>query len=404
MLRTGFWESRRSTGLQPARHVRRAAPSGASRNRRRRFGQSGAATADRQTGRLPSSSKRVPAVSEAGERQHQGDSLRIPTLVALVVALSPLGESAQRLDVPACTRAMATCERWIAHAGGKGRSMAYATHSLDEPNAAVSRALIMVHGGERDANRYYETAVAAAFLAGVLNTTVVVAPRYPADDDARAVDEVLWSAGGQDTWRGGGRSPMNPSLTSFDVMDDIVTRLATKKNFPNLTTIVVAGHSAGGQFVNRYAMANKVHDAHVVRLSYVVASPRATRGRSRSALLLRAMPTPRRRNGQRWVRTAIKCARTTRLVHSIPPRRRTSTAGRPAWRIEWAIRGPASDPARTRATLPEPPGMRTARGGACDYSMAPRSLSSVTVLLSRGPPNSNAYPKAVHATISPGRS
>ena len=135
--------------------------------------------------------------------------------------------------------------------------MAYATHSLDEANATVSRALIMVHGGERDANQSYETAVAAAFLAGVLNTTVVVAPRYPADDDARAVDEVLWSSGGQDTWRGGGRSPMTPSLTSFDVMDDVVTRLASKKNFPNLTTIVVAGHSAGGQFVNRYAMATR---------------------------------------------------------------------------------------------------------------------------------------------------
>ena len=50
------------------------------------------------------------------------------------------------------------------------------------------------------------------------------------------------------------------------------------------------------------------------------------------------------------------------------------------------------------------PGMPTRRGGACDYSMAPRSLSSVTVLLSRGPPNSSAYPKAVHSTISPGRS
>ena len=37
-------------------------------------------------------------------------------------------------------------------------------------------------------------------------------------------------------------------------------KLADKKTFPNLTKIVVAGHSAGGQFATRYEMANKVHD------------------------------------------------------------------------------------------------------------------------------------------------
>jgi len=38
------------------------------------------------------------------------------------------------------------------------------------------------------------------------------------------------------------------------------------------------------------------------------------------------------------------------------------------------------------------------------YSTAPRSRSRVTVLLRLAPPNSSAYPNAVHSTISPGRS
>src|SRR6266404_5457031 len=38
------------------------------------------------------------------------------------------------------------------------------------------------------------------------------------------------------------------------------------------------------------------------------------------------------------------------------------------------------------------------------YSTAPCSRSSVTVLLWFAPPNSSAYPKGVHSTISPGRS
>jgi hypothetical protein len=38
------------------------------------------------------------------------------------------------------------------------------------------------------------------------------------------------------------------------------------------------------------------------------------------------------------------------------------------------------------------------------YSTAPCSRSSVTVLLWPAPPNSSTYPKAVHSTVSPGRS
>jgi pimeloyl-ACP methyl ester carboxylesterase len=56
-------------------------------------------------------------------------------------------------------------------------------------------------------------------------------------------------------------------------MDEILRKLANKKNFPNLTHIVVAGHSAGGQYVTRYEMSNKVHGTLDVAISYVVANP-----------------------------------------------------------------------------------------------------------------------------------
>lgn len=52
-------------------------------------------------------------------------------------------------------------------------------------------------------------------------------------------------------------------------------------------------------------------------------------------------------------------------------------------------------------------GSRALRGPpaiSSSYSTAPHSLSSVMVLLWLSPPNSSAYPKGVHSTISPGRS
>lgn len=151
--------------------------------------------------------------------------------------------------------------------------MVYSTYALDKQNKSVTRALIMVHGADRNADHYFETAAAAGFLAGALGNTIIIAPRFAAGHDTVAAKEVVWPARG-DSWRSGGMSPTNPSLSSFDFADEILRELADKKNFPNLTHIVVTGHSAGGQFANRYEMSNKVHGKlGGVTVSYAVANP-----------------------------------------------------------------------------------------------------------------------------------
>lgn len=151
--------------------------------------------------------------------------------------------------------------------------MVYASYPLDAPNAAITRALVMVHGAGRNADHYFETSTAAGFLAGALENTIIIAPRFAAGTDKVAENEVLWPERGEN-WRSGGALSTNATYGSFDLVDDILKSLANKKNFPNLTKIVVAGHSAGGQFATRYEMANKVHGKlGGVALTYVVANP-----------------------------------------------------------------------------------------------------------------------------------
>jgi len=169
-----------------------------------------------------------------------------------------------------------TCTEWVTFNGGPWRSLIYRTYALDTPNPQVTRALVMVHGAGRDADNYFRTALAAAFLAGALDDTIVVAPRFASNAagcrDTLAPNEVSWSCNG-DSWRSGGTSTSNDKLTSYDFTDQILRKLAGKENFPNLKAIVVAGHSAGGQYVNRYEMANQVHDSLGVPITYVVSNP-----------------------------------------------------------------------------------------------------------------------------------
>jgi pimeloyl-ACP methyl ester carboxylesterase len=172
----------------------------------------------------------------------------------------------------ACTTSTAECTEWVTLGTGPARSMIYASHPLEKRNDRIRRALIMVHGTNRNADHYFATAMAAAFLAAAIDDAVVIAPHLIACADKPEVNEVVWSCSG-DSWRSGGASTSHPDLNSFDFADQILRKLANKNVFPNMQAIVVAGHSAGGQFVTRYEMSNRVHETLGVPVSYVVANP-----------------------------------------------------------------------------------------------------------------------------------
>jgi hypothetical protein len=176
----------------------------------------------------------------------------------------------------ACT-GTTDCTEWIRYGSGPARSLIYRTYPLETRNENIRRAFILVHGASRDADNYFRTAVAAAFLGGALDDTLVIAPRFASSSgggcaDSLAPNEVNWPCGG-DSWRSGGVSTTYKELNSYDFADEILRKLARKEVFPNLRSIVVAGHSAGGQFVTRYEMSNKLHDSLGVRIAYVVANP-----------------------------------------------------------------------------------------------------------------------------------
>lgn len=191
---------------------------------------------------------------------------------AVLSALSGAQRAGQAAAPPACTVSTSTCTEWVTLRGGPARSRIFRSYSLDAPNDRIRRALIMVHGTNRNADHYFATAMAAAFLAGALDDTVVIAPHIIACADKPESNEVLWSCNG-DSWRSGGMAANNPELSSFDLVDEILRKLARTATFPNMKAIVVAGHSAGGQYVTRYEMANRVHDTLGVPVTYVVANP-----------------------------------------------------------------------------------------------------------------------------------
>jgi hypothetical protein len=137
--------------------------------------------------------------------------------------------------------------------------------------------MIIVHGGRLNADKYFETGQKiVASLKISKNRMMVLAPRFPVGINPGEKGLLLWD----EKWRGGGQSlsaGLNnglPTISSFEVLDKL-TDVITKHN-SNIRRIIILGHSAGGQFVLRYAAMNNRHEileGKGVFIHYVVANP-----------------------------------------------------------------------------------------------------------------------------------
>jgi pimeloyl-ACP methyl ester carboxylesterase len=130
----------------------------------------------------------------------------------------------------------------------------------------------------RDADRYWSDAQATFKEAGdAAQGTLLVVPQFLADQDLPAhglpSSMLHWEA---DSWAGGAPADGPEPLSAFDAIDAILAHLADRGLFPNLQRVVVAGHSAGGQVVQRYAVLGRGEEilaSHGVHVRYVVANP-----------------------------------------------------------------------------------------------------------------------------------
>ncbi len=151
----------------------------------------------------------------------------------------------------------------------------FSTHLLSLAHPGVIRALVVVHGNLRDADRYFETGVAVAAAGRLSGVAVVVAPHFQTAADGPATDESFWSNGG---WKRGHLSSPEgprPRVSSYEALDSVIAALTDPNRFPGMKHVVVAGHSAGGQVVHRLAATSSAqeHAPSGVTFRYVVTNP-----------------------------------------------------------------------------------------------------------------------------------
>lgn len=159
----------------------------------------------------------------------------------------------------------------------------FSNFSVDLSRNDIAHAVIVLHGTERNASEYYDNIISAAFSRpSFSDSTIIVSPQFLIEEDIvfHRLDKehLYWTDGG---WTSGSNSrnePSNPRparIPSYAVLDTLMMKLS--RSFPNLSTIVFAGHSAGGQVVNRYSATSAVPEIlcekYSISTKFIVANP-----------------------------------------------------------------------------------------------------------------------------------
>ena len=177
---------------------------------------------------------------------------------------------------------------------GEALVPAYTSCDVSKVQSHIKRAVIVVHGRLRDADKYFDLSMHAAKASSALTDTLIIAPQILINADTARNDLTpnfaRWTS---EAWLGGdvGKAPF--AISSFEVLDGIIALLSDRSRFPNLERIVVAAHSGGAQFVQRYAVVGRADQVltaaglqpyadgievasgknNVMRVRYVVANP-----------------------------------------------------------------------------------------------------------------------------------
>lgn len=127
--------------------------------------------------------------------------------------------------------------------------------------------LIYVHGGALDSELHFGYANRGIFKTGRTFNTIVLAPQFQMSNTQ---NNYYWT---QFSWKDGKKS-INavPKMSSFAILDSLIIGNVLK-NYKQIETVVIAGHSAGGQFVYRYAVLSQLPDLISQEVYYLPMNP-----------------------------------------------------------------------------------------------------------------------------------
>jgi pimeloyl-ACP methyl ester carboxylesterase len=193
-------------------------------------------------------------------------------LLVFLLAAAPLAQSTQPPGLG--SGQLANREFTVTTHAGTGIARYFGNGSLDgSPDA--TRAIVIVHGVLRNADTYFATGQALLARAHATHT-LLIAPQFVEQSDLDGHNVAAATLRWDDDWPGGSNAVAPVPISTYSVFDAMLKRLADKTRFPKMREVVIEGHSAGGQIVQRYAVVGDGPDRIAgsgVSVHFIVANP-----------------------------------------------------------------------------------------------------------------------------------
>ena len=219
--------------------------------------------------------------------------------VAFAALVAILGAGCATASIPDRAVATVAAQRLgITTAAGRGDLALYVSRDWQTPQPGVTQAVILVHGLlGRDVLRTDGGRAGRGRRCRPHDRADRPPVPQRSGRDEPSAPRPRCCTGGRRRPAAGARPPGPAPISSFEVIDVILARLADRARFPDLRRVVVAGHSGGGQMVQRYAVVGHGEAALTaagIAVRYVVANP--------SSYLYFSAERPRAERGLRAVR------------------------------------------------------------------------------------------------------
>jgi len=223
-----------------------------------------------------------PPLHVGGKCGGRGVFMVLPLIMVPVAALPECGWCTGGACQPTC--AVVKDHFNVSITAATQRTMPYwrapSAKPLGVADPFVTTGVIIHHGSARNGDDYFcsmYNGLLKHFGSASIGTVLLVSPQIYELSDGPSSAELYWdprSGGTPDrnwAWGGNSSAALDASLASFSVLDEMLATMMDKALYPRLSRLLVAGHSAGGQIVQRYALASALQPS--VPLSYFPANP-----------------------------------------------------------------------------------------------------------------------------------
>ena len=153
----------------------------------------------------------------------------------------------------------------------------FSNMDINEENSQADKAIVVLHGSNRNADEYFNSIYSAASYLSIQNETIIIAPQFLLLEDIESwelsPDTPYWQ--NLTGWTIGNKSisttqhPRDFQLSSYTIMDSLLSFIDSK--FANVNDIILVGNSAGAQFINRYAGGSSL--AFNDKIRFVISAP-----------------------------------------------------------------------------------------------------------------------------------